>query len=218
MNATILDTETTSKCNPKLIEAAYIELGEFASQSPKGIFCQRYLPSACKIDLGAMAVHHIMEEDLTNCPPPSTFKLPPTDYLIGHNIDFDWKVIGSPDIRRIDTLALAHLLWPKLDSHTQSALLYRLERPTARETLRSAHSAAADVGICLTILGHICLEITGMSSWEDLWRVSEAARVPKIMPFGKHKGQPVSQVPASYKAWLLRQPNVDPYLRKALQA
>ena len=38
------------------------------------------------------------------------------------------------------------------------------------------------------------------------------------MPFGKHKGVPISEVPKDYKQWLLRQSDVDPYLVKALEA
>ncbi|MFG8677603.1 putative quorum-sensing-regulated virulence factor [Pseudomonas aeruginosa] len=37
------------------------------------------------------------------------------------------------------------------------------------------------------------------------------------MPYGKHKGTPINQVPNDYKAWLLRQPDVDPYLVQALR-
>lgn len=36
------------------------------------------------------------------------------------------------------------------------------------------------------------------------------------MPFGKHKGDLISAIPTDYKEWLLRQPDVDPYLAKAL--
>jgi exodeoxyribonuclease X len=38
------------------------------------------------------------------------------------------------------------------------------------------------------------------------------------MTFGKWKGTPVKDVPYDYKRWLLGQPDVDPYLRKALLA
>jgi exodeoxyribonuclease X len=37
------------------------------------------------------------------------------------------------------------------------------------------------------------------------------------MPFGKHKGEPISEMPVDYRQWLLRQPNVDPYLAQALR-
>ncbi|HBZ18829.1 MAG TPA: DNA polymerase III subunit epsilon, partial [Betaproteobacteria bacterium] len=36
------------------------------------------------------------------------------------------------------------------------------------------------------------------------------------MPFGKHKGSLLSDMPRDYKEWLLKQGDIDPYLRKAL--
>jgi exodeoxyribonuclease X len=104
-----------------------------------------------------------------------------------------------------------------VDSHSQSALLYFLERKTARERLRDAHSAVADVGICGTILDHVCqrLEITNM---ESLWAASEGARLPTHMTFGKHKGLPLAEVPKDYVRWLLDQTNVDPFVRQAFMA
>jgi exodeoxyribonuclease X len=159
-----------------------------------------------------------MDEELVNCPSSSTFQLPPdTKYIIGHSVDFDWEAIGKPEVKRICTLALARSLWPNLDSHTQSALLYYFERATAREQLRDAHSALADVWICSKILGQI-IDQLHPSSLDALWEMSEKARIPTTMPFGKHKGELISQVPSDYKQWMLRQDNVSEYLRKALQA
>jgi exodeoxyribonuclease X len=178
---------------------------------------QRYNPGK-PISLGALATHHIMDEELVNCPASSSFRLPAgTKYLIGHNIDFDWVAIGSPEVKRICTLALARSLWPELDSHTQSALLYYFERDTAREQLRNAHSALADVWICSKIVSQIIDKLHPVSL-DALWEMSEKARIPKTMPYGKHKGELISQVPTDYKQWLLRQDNVSGYLRKALEA
>jgi exodeoxyribonuclease X len=36
------------------------------------------------------------------------------------------------------------------------------------------------------------------------------------MPFGKHKGMLLVDVPKDYKKWLLTQQDIDPFLRKAL--
>ena len=130
-------------------------------------------------------------------------------------MDFDWGVIGKPEVKRICTLSLARKLWPNLDSHNQSALLYYLERSTAREQLRNAHSALIDVGICAAILNHICQEL-GIKTVEALYAESEKARIPITMPFGKHKGSLLSDMPRDYKEWLLKQGDIDPYLRKAL--
>jgi exodeoxyribonuclease X len=56
-----------------------------------------------------------------------------------------------------------------------------------------------------------------VGSVEDLWRESELARIPTIMPFGKHKGLLLPDVPSHYRDWLLNQADIDPYLRKALE-
>jgi exodeoxyribonuclease X len=157
-----------------------------------------------------------LDEELVDCPASSTFKLPKgLEYLIGHNVDFDWAVAGSPDVRRICTLSLARAVWPELEAHNQSALLYYFDRANAKARLRNAHSAGADIRICATILEHICEKLQ-IDSLEVLWEKSEASRIPSHMPFGKHKGLPIAEVPKDYVRWLLGQPDVDPYLRKAL--
>jgi len=74
---------------------------------------------------------------------------------------------------------------------------------------------AALARICATILEHICEKLQ-IDSLEALWEKSEASRIPSHMPFGKHKGLPIAEVPKDYVRWLLGQPDVDPYLRKAL--
>ncbi len=211
----IFDTEATGIKDPVLIEAAWVELESIKPFTVTNPFEQRYNPGK-PITLGALATHHIMDEELVDCPPAASFTLPrDLGYLIGHNVDFDWEVIGKPDIKRICTLALARKLWPDLDSHNQSALLYQLERATARARLRNAHSALIDVGICATILDHICQQL-GVKTIEDLYTESEKARTPTTMPFGKHKGMLLADVPKDYKKWLLTQQDIDPFLRKAL--
>lgn len=220
--AIIFDTETTGIVDPEIIEAAWIEpmfIDHLTTDKIADSFHGRYKPSK-RISLSAMSVHHIMDEDLENCPPSSTFALPDDiDYLIGHNIDFDWSAAGKPVVNRICTLALSRHLWPELDSHNQSAMLYFLERESARDGLRGkAHSALQDVKNCLIILSHIVFKLGDVKSWGDLWRHSEIARIPTVMPFGKHKGTPIQEIPRDYKIWLLNQPDIDQYLLKALRS
>lgn len=218
MSAYIFDTETTGLKDPVLIEAAWLQINNPVELTVTKEFCLRYKPTKA-IELGALATHHIMDEDLVDCGPSTDFMLPlDADYLIGHNIDYDWKVIGAPAIKRIDVLALCRKLWPEQDQHSQSVMLYLLERTTARDRLRNAHSALEDVKTCYTILGHVLQKLGGVADWEALWKESEAARIPTIMPFGKHKGVAISKVPADYKRWLLGQPDVDPYLIQAFRS
>jgi len=215
--AIIFDVEATDKNDAVIIEAASLDVTSLSPFDAGNPWVQRYNPGK-PISLGALATHHILDEELISCPPSTSFKLPAgTKYLIGHNIDFDWVAIGSPEVKRICTLALARSLWPDLDSHTQSALLYYFERDTARDQLRNAHSALADVWICSKIVGKI-IEKLHPVSLDAFWEMSEKARIPTIMPFGKHKGEAINLVPSDYKQWMLRQDNVSPYLRKALEA
>jgi exodeoxyribonuclease X len=215
--AIIFDTETTGKDDPILIEAAWLELDGFDPFSTSGAFNQRYNPNK-KIELGALAVHHILDEELASCPSSTTFQLlNDVKYLIGHNIDYDWKVIGKPDIKRVCTLALARQAWPELDAHNQSALLYFVDRKNATNKLKNAHSALADVENCAFILNQIIIKLD-VTSLDELWKVSEKARIPSRMTFGKHKGALISEIPGNYKDWLSKQDNLDPYLKRALES
>ncbi len=217
MTAIIFDTETTGLNQPEAIETAWIRLADIDTLLNVEQELSRWKPSK-PIELGALATHHIQDKELDGFPPSSDFRLPPgVEYLIGHNIDYDWKVIGQPKVKRICTLALSRSLWPEADSHSQSAMLYLLEYKSARLLLQNAHSALIDVKNCAVILAHILRKIS-TPDWRTLWLASEAARIPATMPFGKHKGQPIVRLPVDYKRWLLGQPDIDPYLLQALKA
>jgi len=178
-----------------------------------------------------MATHHMTNEAVALCPPASTFRLPGgISYLIGHKIDYDIRVIaavvpgsGYGEIKGIDTLVLAQRLWPECDSHTQSALLYFLMPEVAQSLAMHAHDAAVDVGINLRIASRIVRELQwrgalrpdGAWTFDELWEISEIARVPELMPFGKHQGRPIADVPQDYWDWYLRQADVDPLLVRA---
>jgi exodeoxyribonuclease X len=213
--AIIFDTETTGKADPILIEAAWLTLDSLNPFLTSESFNQRYNPNK-KIELAALATHHILDEELIDCPSSTTFNLPDnTEYLIGHNIDYDWNVIGQPNIKRICTLALARMVWPELDAHNQSALLYFVDRQNARDKLKNAHSALADVENCTFILEKIISKLT-VTTIEELWIVSEQARIPTHMTFGKHKGVAIADIPRDYKDWLLGQNGIEEHLRMAL--
>lgn len=215
MTAYIFDTETTDS-DPKtaqIIEAAWARMGDQTS------WHARFQPTAA-IKHGAMAVHHIVPEDLVNCPPHTDFRLPvDMGYMIGHNIDFDWQVAGSPPgVKRICTLAMARHIFPHADSHNQTAMLYMLFGAEAREWVKDAHSALVDVENNATLLQAL-LDRAGLagSPWEAIWKFSEDARVPQIMTFGKHKGEPIASVPRSYAEWYARQSDPDMYLIEAFK-
>lgn len=218
MTAYIFDTETTGTAEPDIIEAAWLKLDNVHDLHIEEQFEQRYKPTH-RNTLSALAVHHIYDEELENCPPCSSFLFPAdAQYMIGHNVDYDWEVSGKPNVKRICTLALSRYVLPQLDSHSQSALMYYFFRSHARERLKDAHSALADVQNCKYILRKLlALLPEPVTSWEQLWEQSEAARLPRVMPFGKHKGVAITELPSDYQDWLLRQENMDPYIKLAIQ-
>ena len=180
----IIDTETTGFTEPvEAVEVAWVQLdaGPISQDLHlAGQFTQRYKPSR-PISFGAMATHHITEEDLADCPPFSAFALPEdTTFLVGHNIDFDWSIIGKPGIPRICTLALSRSLWPDEMGHSLGAMMYRLlkNNDEARDLLKNAHSAYQNVLLTRILLQHILEKMPKVRTWEMLWEASERVRIP----------------------------------------
>lgn len=236
--AIVFDTETTGTDHEKdqVIEAAYIELPDSpdafsAVRYPSTLpfYHERFKPSV-PIQFGAQATHHILMSDLDGCLDSDQFAFPgDVDYLIGHNIDFDWRMIGQPDVKRIDTLALSRWLYPELDSHTQSAMIYFIANiydrgEWARNILREAHSALADVHNCGILLRFLIQEINkrsdqaSLNHWDVLWTISEHARIPTVMGFGKYKGDPIDRtLDPGYVRWYRAQADTDPYYLEAFK-
>lgn len=232
-SALIFDTETTGTDHEKdqVIEAAWLQMPErphMLRNSEDPSMCQRFKPSV-PISYGAQAVHNIITADLAGCPDSSEFALPDdVDYLIGHNVDFDWRFAGEPSIKRICTLAISRFLFPEEGSHTQSAMLYKLARRTSREAamrerLKNAHAALDDVRnnkILLMFLletamdaGHAC------DTWEEVHALSETARIPTVMGFGKHKGTAIERgkLDPGYVRWYRGQADTDPFYMEAFK-
>jgi exodeoxyribonuclease X len=224
MNCYALDTETTDAGDaPEVIQLAI--MGPLASVHAEASTQLLHFRPTKPISIGALATHNIIEADLVDAPPWTGYSLPSDcGYLIGHAIDFDWKAIGSPNVKRICTLALARSVWPDLDSHNLTALMYHLyPHALARDLVKNAHDAAADVALCSRLLLALFDVIDQPASWESLWRVSEEARMPKIFSFGKYKGEAIADIKRTdrgYINWCVSGKcdlvNEDPYLRQAL--
>jgi exodeoxyribonuclease X len=223
--ALIFDTETTGVKEPRMVESAWGEIETLYPLSVQYAPAKRFNPGV-RIECGAMATHHITDEDVAGCPPATEFRLPDSvEYLVGHHVDFDWQVAIScgeqPRCKRICTLALSRSLWPDADSHALAALVYHVSPETARILCPHAHGALADVELVAVLLRAITDRVKP-ETFESLWQASEKSRVPDRLTFGKYDyrktGMLLKDVPRDYKSWLLRQPDVDPYLQQALRA
>jgi exodeoxyribonuclease X len=236
MSAIVIDTETTGIDDPDVIELARSEVMETPATRCQPIYRLRWRPNKA-ISCGAMAAHHIIPSDLSAEPTwPGRWRVPDgVEYLIGHNVDFDWKAIGSPTVKRICTWTLARRHWPDVDSHSLGALIYHMFPPSeAREMLQEAHSASIDVGLCYEVLTALLAHLQ-VTSWAQLWELSEQARVPTHFTFGKYApdgaapgprdgklGVPIAWVRENdrgYVKWCLSSCDIvtgDPYWQRAL--
>lgn len=234
-NVLFLDTETPGFAKPmRPIESATI----LATGDSPVNYCtgdrtvNRWCCPAEVFEYGAMAVHNILPDDVALCPSFNVHEfrerhLGGIDYLIGHNVDFDWEVIGRPEVKRICSLAVSRYFWPDLDAHKLGAMMYYIFglNNETRSWLTEAHSAGADVENCQNLLKRIA-EMHGINTWTRLYGISELGRIPYRMSFGKYgpkngnKGMVISDMvkrDPGYVRWLKNNTtDLDPYLRKAL--
>lgn len=217
----VLDTETTGNEPQEVIEFCAVD-----PISGETIVNKRY-GAKLPISSGAMATHNIIESDIAGLPPydPES-DFPSCDYIVGHNVDFDWKALSCPNVKRICTLAISRYLWPDLDSHSLGAMMYTLmPQDEARSMVRGAHCASDDVKMTIVLLDEILIAAYGpglgylkaAGGIESLYQLSEKARIPTRFQFGKHKGELIADTPRSYREWMLKQGDVDPYLRRAIE-
>ncbi|ELA09231.1 exonuclease [Moraxella macacae 0408225] len=224
MTAYIFDAEAHDLKNPCATEIAYIKVGFVETDLTyleSKAFEQRYNPQQ-KISYSSMAITRIFDEDVANMPPHTDFALPnDCQYLIGHNIDFDCEVLANANcdlsqIKRICTLALARFCYPDLDGHTLGAVLCYLHPDIAKKNLAHAHGAKYDIWFTFLILKTMCKKLN-IDNIAKLYEVAANARKPTHMTFGKYKGMAINELPSDYVDWLLKQNEIDPYLKLALE-
>jgi len=231
MSIYILDTETTNNKPPmEIVELAwsYLQLAE--DKFIKKFSFSSYFNPMLDISFGAMATHGIIKDMLLKQPEASTVRkyLPEDmDYLVGHNIIFDWKALGKPSCKRICTLSLSRALFPKLDSHTLGAMFLffspKEDLQTSIAYLKNAHSAVTDISINTIVLNNLIAVLiergllTSSFTLEEFYEVSQDLYLPKILTFGKYKGVKIKNVPIDYIKWFLQQPEIDEPLELAFK-
>lgn len=218
MTAIVIDTETHAVENPIVIEygAAIFEIDQHGNVSLEDTAVSRH-SCPVPIDFGAMATHGITDEEVADCLPFSLENVDfNADYIIGHNIDFDWTAIQKPNVKRICTLALSRHVWPDAKSHRLMALVFMLDKVAGKKFFASAHSVATDIEACFFVLWKIT-EAFGITSIEELWQESEKARIPTKISFGKHSGSLIKDIPNDYCRWYAGQTDCDQYLITAMK-
>lgn len=220
-NIVFFDTETTG-ANPAT--AKIVELGYVVTDADLNILnsWRTLVDPEMPIPADASGVHHITDADVYDAPTLGQIGevcLAPLQHpgviLVAHNAPFDLQVaagILGAEYRSIDTLQLAKRYLPDAPNHKLGTLMYYCGLTRRKNT----HSAVEDCMICRDLLMHI-MTITGKSI-DELITASSEPLVIRSMPFGKHKGMKMEDVPTDYLKWALREmSNLDANLRHTMQ-
>lgn len=203
----IIDVETTGLDpeSDKIVEIAAIRyrgkqhIDEWQSLVNPGI----------PIPASASAVHHITDKDVHDAPRlddvwPSLQEFCTGRILVAHNAEFDSAFLKDVGARRwLCSYRFARHLWPDLSSHTNQYLRYHLNIDIP---FTGVHRALADVAVTASVF---MSELEAYRSLGREWSVRAIAEyiaqpVPILrMPFGKHRGQLLADVPSDYIRWMV---------------
>ena len=210
--ALIIDTETDQGRDPRPIQVATID-------AMTGFEWMKYFNSGRSISPVVIRIHGITDEDVAGleCFDLEAFELP--QYLIGHNVRFDWRVIGSPSTKLICTVRLARVAFPEWSAYGQSKCIEQLlgKKQASRMTI-AAHDALGDARMCYLLYQACCERLAiAPTDFAAVHAIANKANPVSKMPFGKHKGTLIKDVPISYVKWMLGNiHNMQPSLYSAL--
>ena len=166
------------------------------------------------------------------------------DVLVGHNIcRYDAPILerftGANLPVLLDTLRLAHHAWPELEQVGEATPSYGLEALRWRFGLAPdsmdwsgvagpgdsrfrPHGAAFDVSTCRALLDHCIEELQGNGMKATTYAaLADGSLKPyrvHVMPFGKHRGERLEDVPRDYIRWALgNMQDLDEDLRSSLR-
>ncbi|MGP5134648.1 putative quorum-sensing-regulated virulence factor [Psychrobacter cibarius] len=210
--ALIIDTETDQGRDPRPIQVATIN-------AMMGFEWMKYFNSGRSISPAVTRIHGITDEDVAGLErfDLESFELP--QYLIGHNVRFDWRVIGSPSTKLICTVRLARVAFPEWSAYGQSKCIEQLlgKEEASRMTI-AAHDALGDARMCYLLYQACCERLAiAPTDFAAVHAIANKANPVSKMPFGKHRGTLIKDVPISYVKWMLGNiHNMQPSLYSAL--
>lgn len=204
MRPIFYDTETTG------IRAEKDFIIEIAAYDPfLNATFEKFVKPGCPIPPEATAIHHITNEMVANAPPFSEICEEFMSFcqgdvvLIAHNNDgFDYHFLKAefgrsgkaiPPWKFLDSLKWARRYRRDLPRHTLQFLREIYGIPA-----NNAHRALDDV----VVLHQIFSYMTDDLSIDEIFGLLNTPRELQHMPFGKHQGTPLKQLPKDYVKWL----------------
>lgn len=218
----VLDTETTDATPERgVVEVGWQEINE---QFEVIDSVSSLIDPGRSICPSASAVHGLTDADVSDSPTleeffsvdaPGCYGKPITGptIVIGHRVVFDLETVGEhvPELAgAICTLRLSRYLFPQAPAHNLGTLTYLFDLPREGGT----HRVLADVDRTRHLLKYIC--DTNKLSLSDVYALCQSPLKVHTMPFGKHKGEAIEDIPKSYRKWLLGT-DIDPDLRWTIE-
>ena len=201
-NISVVDTETTGVTNhpihghPQIIEFASIPLSndlavvisyinatsyslpETVSRLSLLGESKKYKPSM-KIHKEAVKVHGISMQSLLKEDKSEDIVFPPMDYMLGHNIQYDYRCMGKPKgIKLICTLKLARAFDKQFgigfQNKKQDTLLLHFYGEDIRWLVTGHHAALSDCVKCLLLLVKLLEYVPNIKTFEELYAFQES--------------------------------------------
>lgn len=174
----------------------------------------------------ASRVHNIYDRDVEGAPSlddaVSQYEelRSPVASAVCHNATFDSAFLRrshqftSHNPRFLCTLRLAENLIPDCDSYKLESLRTQLDLAPAGDL--QAHRASGDVAVTCALFEHLIGIVSNATEGTDVETLFDMATIQR-MPFGKHRGRYLSDIPPDYVDWLLTLDDIDADLRSALR-
>lgn len=221
MRVLIVDTETTGiGADDKVCEVAWCEITENFDVVEQGA---SLINPGRPIGNAAQAVNGISNDMVKDAPTLDEYMesvghpLLCADVFVAHNSGFDWRFLKdftSDECVQLDTLKIARLIYPDAENHRQATIAVMLGIHVDRA---KAHSADGDTFVLAQILQRMCED-----AQTDIAGLIELQKRPvpiTKMPWGKHRGKLLKDIPDDYVWWLLNKAtDVKDDLRAALNA
>lgn len=198
------DTETTG------IRSDKDRIIEIAAFDPvRNCSFEKLINPQCSIPPEATAIHNITDEMVKDCPDFSQIGREFVEFcegevvLIAHNNDgfdihflkneFARHSLSFPSWNFLDSLKWARRYRPDLPRHTLQFLreIYKIAQ-------NNAHRALDDV----IVLHQVFTCMTDDLDIDTIFKLLNKPREIQHMPFGKHQGRPLKEVPLDYIKWL----------------
>ena len=174
-----------------------------------------------EIERGAQAVHGISQEMVQDAPTLDEFiagvhgdPFRRSEVLVvAHNAKFDFPIIAPfcGLATRLCTLELAWVIYPEAPNHK----LNTLANFCAIDKVPN-HRALDDIETCFALLQHFAKKTN--NSLLELLEFSQDFEAISIMPFGKHKGSAIKDLPNDYKKWLFENFESDDWIIQVLKS